>query len=996
MRAQAGQPLALREGEGWMKQVLSDPSVPMSADNLKLLDRVRWTNQGLNTSLAELRSDVAKLSQASRPPPPGAPYRATINADRVFDGGDPQRTAFSLAARAGGYTDEEIGRAITDLQANNVKLFCKQTEGEPLILKREDATLVPVGGQDFIQYSMSGEASKTLLDARNAGPGVSVNDYRHRADNSLSGKLLGLGEQWLNAEQAKDKELGFDQNPILGPLVRGKYDAIREITQVVANGGELLEMGGTAFKKGIETGNLFYTLKDDAEQSRYFDAVADNSRAAFERTGRTYPQEEQSFAATFARGVVASTPKMAVSLVPGAALYYDALKHTNNDLNSFAGEAFADLVGAIGGPLAGRLSSAVEGVAVRALPSLVDSAVASRVVSEVVGRGSSGVVGAVSNVVTDMGPLAVQNALGNADPEEVKKRLTTEAFLRNVGTGFAMGVLDNAKHATEDQALLTKRDSRIDGPLYAVPQPSGETKYYAAVRAPSAGGKTHHEFMEVNTSNPKVRQKLASKEVSQSLQSEVDAAVVKSRMDHRVTPQELEVLKTKANAYAEKQTLLDAERGVLLSKEAPKKAEAPTSKTPPATAKVLEAPKAPTTKAPEAPTTKAPTTKAPETPTTKVPAPRKEDALKPGVSPEKLSEAEARVSKGMDDWRANDDTDVGDLAFHKELLGVVDDVGAAPSVRQKLETLEDFELRNLFTDKQANTPETLRVLSSKDPAMVSHLEKVLGDYGNGTIDNKAVLAEFKQLAEKGPPARESRPLTPLEQRLDTLVTGSTPPKGASAPSTPLPKGAVDLSTYQSDPASRAQTLKSMKESMGDKLMGELQEDVRKLKARNPEFAHIPDEDLVALRAYSGVNPKVGYTATNSALRTQNPAELARLAQTIQGASSALNQIPAFEGTVYRGVDNMPADVLAQYVPGKTITERAFTSTSKKESIAQDFAKDSKTIMVIRSRDKGHDMANASRSGAEAEVLFTPGTRFRVLAREKDALGRTLIYLDQQP
>ena len=968
-RAQTGQSLEPREGEGWMKQVLADPSVPLAAEDLKLLGQVRWTNMGLSTSLAELRSDATKVAQASKPPPPGAPYGVTLNADRVFDGGDVQRTAFTLAARAGGYKDEEIGRAMQYLREQGVKLYCKQNEpGEPLVLKREDAKSMAVGGQDFVEYSMSGAASMALRDARLAGPGVSVTEFRNRPDNSWSGKIAWLGEKLLAFEQAKDKALGLEQNSVLGPIMRGKYDAIRELTLIGSNAGQLAEMATTTARGAVQTGNLFYTIKGDEQQSLYFDSVVASSRAAFERTGRTYSAEEQSFAANFARGLVGGAPKMAVSMVPGAVIFYNALKHTNNDFSSFGKETFVDLLGSLAGPAGGRLASVLKSGAGRALPSLVDNAVASRVVNEVMDRGSSGVVGATSNVATELGPLVVQNALGQADPEEVKKRLTTEAFLRNVGTGFALGLLTPERYAADDNVVLSRRDTSLTGPLYGVPQSSGELKYYAAASVgKTADGKPRFEFLEVSPTHPKVRQKLKDNEVTQTTQAEVDGALMQSRWDNRLSSQGRQDLKAQANRYAEKTTLADAERGVLLL-------EAPQETIKPATAQV-----SPTTaQVPDAPQVDVP-----------VKASRQEGPIEPGVPPEKLSAAQAKADEAVSVWRESD-ADEADDVLTRELLRSADEVGVAPEVRQKLAALDDFTLRGLMVPPRA---ETYRVLSSKDPAVISHVKDLLGSYGDGALDKDAVRGKLQELAQKGPPSNTPRPLSSVEQRLDTLLAKSPSPKGAGTPpSTPLPQGAVNLSQYRSDAATRSK----MVETLGSSL-SKLQEEVRDVKKRHPELAKIPDEDLLSLRAYSSELPKVGYGATNAALRTQDTEALTRLAPIIQGASSALNQLPSYQGKVFRGIRSadIPPDVLAQYVPGKTVTERSFLSSSKEEKVARDFSQ-SDVLMVIQSRGRGRDMASTSRSAAESEVLFTPGTRFRVLARETDATGKTVIYLDEEP
>lgn len=51
-------------------------------------------------------------------------------------------------------------------------------------------------------------------------------------------------------------------------------------------------------------------------------------------------------------------------------------------------------------------------------------------------------------------------------------------------------------------------------------------------------------------------------------------------------------------------------------------------------------------------------------------------------------------------------------------------------------------------------------------------------------------------------------------------------------------------------------------------------------------------------------------------------------QKIDGATRALRRLPKFQGSVVRHVNNLPPEVLDRYQKGETITEVAFTSTTR--------------------------------------------------------------------
>lgn len=156
------------------------------------------------------------------------------------------------------------------------------------------------------------------------------------------------------------------------------------------------------------------------------------------------------------------------------------------------------------------------------------------------------------------------------------------------------------------------------------------------------------------------------------------------------------------------------------------------------------------------------------------------------------------------------------------------------------------------------------------------------------------------------------------------------------------------------------------------LYGEQVEAVRQAAARNPAFRGIPEEDLVGIHSYTAGG---WFRKVNKAFRNGDIDTLESYRGHIRVTTSGLNQLPAYEGRVYRHVDpESPEElemILAKYKGGTVVTERQFLSTSKKRTGATDI------LFVITSRS-GRDVEKISANPEEAEVLFGPGARFEVV------------------
>lgn len=210
---------------------------------------------------------------------------------------------------------------------------------------------------------------------------------------------------------------------------------------------------------------------------------------------------------------------------------------------------------------------------------------------------------------------------------------------------------------------------------------------------------------------------------------------------------------------------------------------------------------------------------------------------------------------------------------------------------------------------------------------------------------------------------------------------------ATAPST-APAGLGDLTNYRSTPEDAAGVLS---------VPGALQTEAaaEALQAR-PELSHIPLQDLQALLLYTGSPGVVGshFRIVNRALRGDDPAALGEAAPLIRATASALNQLPAYQGRVYR-VTDLPPDVASSLVPGATYSDPGFLSTSTNNPLDRGRGGDP-FVFVIDATTHGHDISGLSGFPGEAEVLFTPGTPFVVQSRSIDPrTGQTVIHLAEQ-
>lgn len=94
---------------------------------------------------------------------------------------------------------------------------------------------------------------------------------------------------------------------------------------------------------------------------------------------------------------------------------------------------------------------------------------------------------------------------------------------------------------------------------------------------------------------------------------------------------------------------------------------------------------------------------------------------------------------------------------------------------------------------------------------------------------------------------------------------------------------------------------------------------------------------------------------------------------------ALDQLPPFSGTVYRG-GNEGMDqttVLRDYGPGRPVQWAAFSSTSKSVEVPKQFVQHGFGVLFRIQVVAGRDIGRYSFYQNESEILLSPNSRFTV-------------------
>ena len=140
------------------------------------------------------------------------------------------------------------------------------------------------------------------------------------------------------------------------------------------------------------------------------------------------------------------------------------------------------------------------------------------------------------------------------------------------------------------------------------------------------------------------------------------------------------------------------------------------------------------------------------------------------------------------------------------------------------------------------------------------------------------------------------------------------------------------------------------------------------------------DEVLAVHSYT---TNAGYKAMNGASRLPgkySPEELTRIQGEMDDVSAGLRRMPAYDGTTFRGT-NLPDAVLKSWVPGNTVHDAAFTSSSLDPNVAESFrvGNGGNAMIQVQGRS-GVDVQPLSHFGTEAEILFDRGVEFNVISR----------------
>ncbi len=140
-----------------------------------------------------------------------------------------------------------------------------------------------------------------------------------------------------------------------------------------------------------------------------------------------------------------------------------------------------------------------------------------------------------------------------------------------------------------------------------------------------------------------------------------------------------------------------------------------------------------------------------------------------------------------------------------------------------------------------------------------------------------------------------------------------------------------------------------------------------------------------------------FFALNNALRTRkaDAGAFQRWRGFLYFLMRALEQLPAFAGTVFRG-GNAGIDqttVRQHYQPGRLVQWAAFSSTSRSLEAVRPFVKKGEGVIFKIKVVTGRDIGAYSYFPKESEVLLTPNTRFTVTSEVyRDDMGYACVDL----
>lgn len=169
----------------------------------------------------------------------------------------------------------------------------------------------------------------------------------------------------------------------------------------------------------------------------------------------------------------------------------------------------------------------------------------------------------------------------------------------------------------------------------------------------------------------------------------------------------------------------------------------------------------------------------------------------------------------------------------------------------------------------------------------------------------------------------------------------------------------------------------------------MNDDVVEGKAREQDSSLTSEQERAIFRYTS-----TDYVELNRSLWRGSLTEVEEAGPLSHDLSDALQELPPYEGTVYRGSSPLePAESydLERYEPGQTVIENGYLSCTREPNAEFD----GEVLWVVESKT-GRDVEQYSFMKNEREVLFDHFTKFEVKSRDVIDIGagrrRTLIYM----
>lgn len=178
-------------------------------------------------------------------------------------------------------------------------------------------------------------------------------------------------------------------------------------------------------------------------------------------------------------------------------------------------------------------------------------------------------------------------------------------------------------------------------------------------------------------------------------------------------------------------------------------------------------------------------------------------------------------------------------------------------------------------------------------------------------------------------------------------------------------------SFRTTPEERASFVAVFKQyhaEVGEKTYNEYRAKIETIKADHPELAHIPTDDLIALRGWTSGD----YILVQDALDTPKPDQIVDPLPYLKAIISAYHALPEsyiYTGTVYTGEFQTGDWVNQRYTAGKTRVDWRIFATSETEAAKWQGL----NVNWETQSHRGKRIALFSERPEELEVMFVPPT-----------------------